>query len=220
MLTLLSWKQLVMGHPAPLEVWSITEGMEQVCKAEAVKIKGKGLSGWHFQTLTLTTSETVNCRVSKQICLLLGTPEESQKGGCKQDIILSNSPDSLECRASSSSVRELCYLPIRYLHCFCIAKVECQAAGPFKSLTFASLWVSFPQASNMSGRMQSQGSWERAFSESWFLYFLDSDWAGSRGFILCSDDNTSKMKTPHDNWAKVLPWRILSMISSTMSSGF
>lgn len=133
--------------------------MEQVCKAEAVKIKGKGLSGWYFQTLRLTTSETVNSRVSKQICLPLGTPEESQKGGCKQDVILSNTPDSFECRASSYSVRELCYLPIRYLHCFCIAKVECQVAGPFKSLTFATLWVSFPQASNMSGRMQSQGSW-------------------------------------------------------------
>lgn len=135
--------------------------MEQVCKAEAVKIKGKGLRGWHFQTLRVTTSETGNCSVSKQICLPLVTPEESQKGGCRQEVVLSNTPDSLECRTSSSSVRELCYLPVRCLHCFCISKTECQAAGSFQSLTFARLWVSFPQASNMSGRMQSRGSWRR-----------------------------------------------------------
>lgn len=114
--------------------------MEQVCKAEAVTIKGKGLSGWHFQALKLTTSETGICSVSKQVCLPLITPEESQKGGCKHEVILSNSPDSLKCRASSPSLRELCYLPVRFLHCFCTLKVECQAAGPFQLLTLASLW--------------------------------------------------------------------------------
>lgn len=128
--------------------------MEQVWKAEAVKIKGKGIS----RPSDLHQNQESAALANIFACLSLHL-KKSQKGGCKQEVILSNTPDCLKCRASFSSLIVLS--ACKFLHCFCILKVECQAARSFLLLTFASLWVSFPQARNMSGRMQSQGSWRR-----------------------------------------------------------
>lgn len=57
--------------------------------------------------------------------------------------------------------KRILHLPIRHSQHFCILKIECQAVEFFQSLTFARLWVSFPQVSNMSSRMQVWGSWRR-----------------------------------------------------------
>lgn len=206
-----------MGHQAALEVWSITEGYGTGMQGRGSEDQGSGLEWLAF--LDLHTYYLRHRKLQDQQIHLPAScyTWRKPKGRCKQEVILSNTSDSLKCRASSSSVRELCYLTITCLHCFCISKAECQAAETFQS--FTRLWVSFPHVTQ-DAVMRKLEEKERTFSKSWLLHFLDSAWAGSGGFILCSDADTAKLKTPHDNLAKVLSWKFLSMISSIASSGF